>query len=93
MKNKIVCIFILILIPLLLIGCDNNENNGATSNKAVLSHSYNKAIIIFNGKQEEVELKSWCHGEHENTIEIETKDGNKYLIDTKNLIMVNDKNI
>lgn len=87
MKKKILCV--LMLIPLLLIGCNDNDN-GATSSEFSISSEYNKAIILLGEKYKEIEIKSWNY-DIGNTIEIEAKNGNYYLIDTKNLIMVNDK--
>lgn len=82
MKKKILCI--LMLIPLLLIGCNDNK-------KAIFTNTYyNKAIILIKDKHIEVKVKSWTYGSN-GVIRIETKDGKCYLTDSKNIIMINDK--
>ena len=74
------------LVPLLLIGCNDNDNKKQTFTNSY----YNKAIISIKDKYVEVEVESWNYGSN-GVIRIETKDGKYYLTDSKNVVMINDR--
>ena len=78
MKKKL--ILGLILSSILLVSCGNRQ---------ILDTAWNfdKAIIIIGDEKIEVEVDSWKDYE-DTTVQIKTKDGNVYLTDIKNVLMI-----
>ena len=78
MKKKL--ILGLILSSILLVSCGNRQ---------ILDTAWNfdKAIVIIGDEKIEVEVDSWKDYE-DTTVQIKTKDGNVYLTDIKNVLMI-----
>lgn len=80
MKKKLITG--LILTTTLFMGCGNRQIIDTT-------WKYNKAIIIVGEETIEVEVESWKDYD-DTSIQIKDKNGNKYLTDIKNVILISE---
>lgn len=80
MKKKLITG--LILTTTLFMGCGNRQIIDTT-------WKYNKAIIIIGEETIEVEVESWKDYD-DTSIQIKDKNGNKYLTDIKNVILISE---
>lgn len=80
MKKKLIAG--LILTTTLFMGCGNRQIIDTT-------WKYNKAIIIVGEEIIEVEVESWRDYD-DTSIQIKDKNGNKYLTDIKNVILISE---
>lgn len=81
MKKKLILI-VAVLSSLLLSGCGNKQIIDTT-------WKFNKAIIIIGEEKIEVNVESWKDYD-DTTVQIKDKNGNKYLTDIKNVLLISE---
>lgn len=82
MKKKLILIVAVLSSLLLLSGCGNKQIIDTT-------WKFNKAIIIIGEEKIEVNVESWKDYD-DTTVQIKDKNGNKYLTDIKNVLLISE---
>ena len=79
--KKIIAGLLLVLMFFVFAGCGNMDMLDTT-------YTYDYAIISFpDGTVKKIEIKKWCDYEGEQ-IQIESKDGKIYLVNSMNCVLV-----
>lgn len=83
MKKTVILIVIILIMSLVLVGCGNKDMFDTV-------RTYDYALVSFpDGTSEKIEIKQWRDYEDGEQIQIIAKDGNIYLVNSVNCVLVN----
>ena len=83
MKKKILGLILGVGICIGLMGCEEGYNKQLFDT----TWKYNKAIIVLGDNEFEIEIESWSDYDV-TTVQFNSKDGQVYLTDMKNAILI-----
>jgi major membrane immunogen (membrane-anchored lipoprotein) len=83
MKKTVILIIAILMMALTLVGCGNKDLFDTV-------RTYDYALVSFpDGTSEKIEIKQWRDYEDGEQIQIIAKDGNIYLVNSVNCVLVN----
>lgn len=83
MKKTVILIVIILIMSLVLVGCGNKDMFDTV-------RTYDYALVSFpDGTSEKIEIKQWRDYEDGEQIQIIAKDGNIYLVNSVNCVLIN----